>query len=1093
MAQKTVKLYVRKWGYVDSGTPVGVTDLSGLTEIEMNRWYGTGPNWDGSELFFTVDAFPSSLRKNRIYYAKATFAFFKGIQKSSYTMMYSEESFNPATLEYSNKPILKGPNFLNSATIHGSPYEYEDFELVPDTATAENLSKYTSTMLRAPTHVLLQNEPPYSGYQNTSGKVKLHTLTNNSALPYIEVTYDDAVIVNGKVTMTQYPSGSGINPSAAQTFAWDYVHDGTYSCVGETWKQKSAVLYWKKSTESSYHEVEVSGDTKYATIPANTFQTGSTIQWYVKGTDENNNVTQTDVYSFTTLTTTITPDSFPSGTSVDNRTEKRFTWHFASSGGNFGQSSAELYWRVQDAETWNSIQASGSTQSIAVQGYTFPADKTIEWYLRGVDATGTASTSATKTFKTLAYTLTTTSAPSGQNVEPRDVSTFSWRLANTQGAAAQKSAVLYWRVQGGASYNEIPGSEDVQSLSVPGYTFPTSSTIQWYLRVTAEDDTVKETNPATFTTVSPQVTPTIYPSGSNVYSGTDITFKWQLATSVGNYDQKSAVFYWRLSSAEEYRSISISGNTQQVTIPALTFPTNATVYWYITAIDSGDHSSSTSVQNFNTSATKITPQSSPTSGYTNPRNEITFSWYFAASGGSIPQGSASLFWRVQGESAYNEVEASGSTTSVTIPANTFPVASEIEWYISGSDSSGTSSQSSVYSFSTTAAQVHAVVKSPVNSGVDGSKEITFQWTLTTADGFAASRVILQWKLPTEDEQHWHTIIDTTDAITQYTVESGTFQSGEINWRVQAYNVDSIAGPESSASFVCIIAPTITALTASNVPFSVIRWQANDQQGFQLEIDGVNFGPYSGTEKEFAVPDYFRDGVHTIRLRIVGTVDLWSDWEETTVSIENTQGVAISLQENADINVTLEWQAGDTETDFYIYRDGKLIGRTENTRFVDRLSIGTHEYTVINRLSDGNYSRSETVEATTTVEYIYLATADGLTEVNLRYRLKGSEEPKHTYAKESHLNRIAGRDYPTLTRSRFRDHTISCEAVILSREAELYERFERLAAEPVVAKIRDGTCCAAVIESYGETAKKTYYRAYEFTLHEIDWEDFDGSQ
>ena len=272
-----------------------------------------------------------------------------------------------------------------------------------------------------------------------------------------------------------------------------------------------------------------------------------------------------------------------------------------------------------------------------------------------------------------------------------------------------------------------------------------------------------------------------------------------------------------------------------------------------------------------------------------------------------------------------------------------------------------------------------------------------------------------------------------------------------------------------------------------------RIQANDQQGFQLEIDGVTYGPYSGSEKEFAVPDYFRDGVHTIRLRIVGTVDLWSEWEETTVSIENTPGEPISLQENADINVTLEWQAGDTETDFYIYRDGKLIGRTENTRFVDRLSIGTHEYTVINRLSDGNYSRSETLEATTAVEYIYLATADGLTEVNLRYRLKGSEEPKHTYAKDSHLNRIAGRDYPTLTKSRFRDHTISCEAVILSREAELYERFERLAAEPVVAKIRDGTCCTAVMESYGETAKKTYYRAYEFTLHEIDWEDFDDSQ
>jgi len=1093
MAQKTVKLYARKWGYVDSDTPVGVTDLSGLTEIPMHNFYGAAPNWNGSELFFTIDAFPSSLAKKRIYYAKAKFAFRAVGQVTKYMIMCAFDTFDPATLEYSNKPAVGGPNNLMTAEISSSVSSFQDFEFNPDTATAENLSADASMMLGYPSLVLLQIKAPSGSYSRTTGRAKLRTLTNNSSLPYIEITYDDTEIVTGKVVAKTYPSGSAVNPLSAQTFTWDYEKNGTYSCYSTSWTQKSATFYWKKSTESTYHSVAISGNTKSVTIPANTFPSASTIQWYVRGVEENNVATETSVYSFSTITTQITPDSFPSGNSVDNRTAKSFTWHFASSAGNFGQSSARLYWRIEDAETWNSIAASGTTQSLSVPAYTFPANKTIEWYLIGTDATGGTSTSETKTFKTLDYTLAVTTAPSGSGVATNTAISFVWTLNNTQGAVTQKSAKLYWRVQGASTYNEITNSTGTKSISVPANTFPTSSTIQWYLSVTANDNTVKTTSATTFSTVSPTVTPTVYPSGNDVYSGADITFKWKLASSAGDYAQKSAVFYWRLTTSEEYRTISISGNTQQVTIPALTFPTNATVYWYITAVDAGNHSSSTSVQNFKTSTTKITPQNSPTSGYTNPRNAITFSWYFAASGGSIPQGSASLYWRVQGSSNWTQVAASGSTTSVTIPANTFPVASEIQWYISGSDASGTSSQSSVYSFSTTASTAYAVVKSPVNSGVDGSKEITFQWTITTADGYAASRVILQWKLPTEDEQHWHTIIDTNNAITQYTVEGGTFQPGEINWRVQAYNVDSVAGPESTASFVCIIAPSITALTASNVPFSVIRWQANDQQGFQLEIDGVNFGPYSGTEKEFAVPDYFRDGVHTIRLRIVGTVDLWSDWEETTVSIENTPGEPISLQENADINVTLEWQAGDTETDFYIYRDGKLIGRTENTRFVDRLSIGTHEYTVINRLSDGNYSRSETLEATTAVEYIYLATADGLTEVNLRYRLKGSEEPKHTYAKDSHLNRIAGRDYPTLTKSRFRDHTISCEAVILSREAELYERFERLAAEPVVAKIRDGTCCTAVMESYGETAKKTYYRAYEFTLHEIDWEDFDDSQ
>ena len=1088
---RTTNVYANKFAYLKEES-AGAHETPNTT-----NWYSV-KRISGKRRYFALgfSNISSSLRRYKIISSKlrvyanvsaASATYGKYFDIFIYDYMAARD-INSIT--YNSRPDYSAPTYYDS--LYGSD---QYFEGPKEVWIAEN-SNNRGEISPGSTVRLLENGGDLDascGNNITDVSLKA-VLADGTTRPYLQITYDESTIITSKVAYKSGPTSGSVSSGAATTFSWDYVKnsDSDY-CADETWAQKSAIFYWKKSTESGYHSVAVSGNTKSVTIPAKTFPTGSTIQWYVKGTDEDNTTTQTSVYSFSTYATQITPDTYPSGNSVDNRTAKSFTWHFASTGGNYAQQSATLYWRVQGASSWNTIAASGTTQSLSVPAYTFPAGSTIEWYLRGVDATGTASTSTTATFQTLAYTLTMTTAPSGSGVATNTATSFAWTLSNTQGAVTQKSAVLYWRVQGASTYNQITNSTSTKSISVPANTFPTGSTIQWYLSVTANDNTVKSTSATTFSTVSPQVTPTIYPSGNDVYSGADITFKWKLASSSGDYAQKSAVFYWRLTTSEEYRTISISGNTQQVTIPALTFPTNATVYWYLTAVDIGNHSSSTSVQNFKTSTTQITPQSSPTSGYTDPRNAITFSWYFAATGGSIPQGSASLFWRIQGEAEYDEVAASGSTTSVTIPANTFPVASIIEWYIAGSDSSGISSQSSVYSFSTTASTVYAIVKSPVNSGVDGSVPITFQWTLTTADGYPAERVILQWKLPTEDDQHWHTIIDTNNAITQYTVEGGTFQPGEINWRVQAYNVDNVQGIGTSASFICIIAPSITALTASNVPFSLIRWQANDQQGFQLEIDGVTYGPYSCSEKEFAVPDYFRDGVHTIRLRIIGTVDLWSEWKETTVSIENTPGEPISLQENADINVTLEWQAGDTETDFYIYRDGKLIGRTENMRFVDRLSIGTHEYTVINRLSDGNYSRSETLEATTAVEYIYLATADGQTEVNLRYRLKGSEEPKHTYAKESHLNRIAGRDYPTLTKSRFRDHTISCEAVILSREAELYERFERLAAEPVVAKIRDGTCCAAVIESYGETAKKTYYRAYEFTLHEIDWEDFDDGQ
>lgn len=1075
MARTSLRVYAKNFAVIFSETPNTHVNVSVPGPNQLYKDSRGGGRW----MLFQFNNPTSTLGKHRLYDVSGVFG--AGVRASPAWIKALLGSYNASTVAWNTKPETSG--IYNSLICTGTSAERQDVTFVSD-GDAIGKSKFAKEILKYCSCII---EPT-----TQSTQFELYTTLTNSGTPYLEITYDDAVTENGKIVYKSGPIAGTRDPRQAITFGWEYGPAEDYYCA-EDFVQSSAVFYWKTSEEDTYHAVNISGNQQSVTIPAYTFPSGSTIKWYVSGTPTGGTATQTSVYQFNTYASIITPDTYPTGNYVDNRTAKTFSWHFASVPGNFGQRSASLYWRVQNAETWNSIEAIGTTQSLSVPAYTFPAGKTIEWYLSGTDVTGGTSASQTATFQTLDYTLTVTTAPSGSDVATNRAITFGWSLSNTQGAATQTSAVLYWRVQGEATYNTITNSTSSKSITVPANTFPTSSTIQWYLSVTAADNTVKTTSVATFTTVSPQITPTIYPSGSDVYSGADITFKWKLAASSGDYDQQSAVFYWRLSTTEEYRTISVTGNTQQVTVPALTFPTNATVYWYITAVDSGGHSSSTSVQNFKTSTTQITPQSSPTAGYTNPRNAITFSWYFAASGGSIPQSSASLYWRIQGQSNWTQVAASGSTTSVTIAANTFPVASVIEWYIAGSDSSGTSSQSSVYSFSTTAATIYAVVKSPVNSGINGSAPITFQWTLTAADGYAASRVILQWKLPTEDDQHWHTIIDSNTEITQYTVDGGTFQPGEINWRVRAYNVDSVEGVGTSASFVYVIAPTITTLSATNVPFSVISWQAVDQQGYQLEIDGVKYGAYPGTEKQFAVPDYFRDGVHTIRLRVLGTVDLWSDWAETTVSIENDPGNPITAQAESGINVTLEWVSTDTETDFYIYRDGKLIGRTENTKFVDRLSLGTHEYVVINRLADGNYSTSGVLTETTTVGYLYLSTVDGLTDVEINFSLKGSSDPVHKNSREIYMNRLSGHSFPTLTKSRFLDHVIDCSAVFLYTEAEKNEQFQKLIGEEIVAKINDGTCCVAVIESYTRTPKKTYYTAYEFTLHQIEWEDFDDTQ
>ena len=119
-----------------------------------------------------------------------------------------------------------------------------------------------------------------------------------------------------------------------------------------------------------------------------------------------------------------------------------------------------------------------------------------------------------------------------------------------------------------------------------------------------------------------------------------------------------------------------------ITVPKNTFPGNgSTIYWYLEGTDTGGYTSQTSVTSFKTVTSQITAQDSPTSGYRDPRYAITFSWYFATPKSTYDQASAALHWRVSGASSWNDVAASGSTQSVTIAANTFPLASTIEWYL----------------------------------------------------------------------------------------------------------------------------------------------------------------------------------------------------------------------------------------------------------------------------------------------------------------------------------------------------------------------------------------------------------------------------
>lgn len=490
----------------------------------------------------------------------------------------------------------------------------------------------------------------------------------------------------------------------------------------------------------------------------------------------------------------------------------------------------------------------------------------------------------------------------------------------------------------------------------------------------------------------------------------------------------------------------------------------------------------------------------PTGGaYRNPREDITFQWQNTVYGrtywtwaGSVAQTSAVFHWRAVGESEYHEVAISGTGTSVTIPANTFPVASNIQWYVTTVDGGGTTGRiperdGYIYQFSTSATEMDATVLYPMNSIEENNAPITFTWNLSSADGFPATHVDLMWKLP--DDENWQTLMSEDEPVTSYTVDENTFPVGEIEWLVRANNIDGVQGPDSVGTFVSYGAPDAPVVESDHAPFTTIRWQAENQQGYELEIAGKKYGPYFGTEKAFTLPDYLEDGEYPVRVRIIGTYAVWSLWGELTLYIQNTPGQDVSLTAKTWIDSELSWATEEETSDFLIYRNGKQIGHTTSKSFVDRFGNGEVEYYVVNRLPDGNYSKSNILQKTIKNDCAYIAAAEGGEWLEIRYTLSGSSDPQYQDSRTVTYNQLSGKTYQTPTVSEFIDTTVEFSAVFLYTEPKKLEAFKALWGKPIIVKFPDGWSGVCFIDTWQHYNRKGYYTAYEFTLKQIDWEDY----
>ena len=582
----------------------------------------------------------------------------------------------------------------------------------------------------------------------------------------------------------------------------------------------------------------------------------------------------------------------------------------------------------------------------------------------------------------------------------------------------------------------------------------------------------------------------------NVNPTTEKNLTWDLVKDTSSasgycadetWEQVSAEFRYRIQGESTWQTISVTGTTKGVTIPENTFSTGTTYEYQISVTDEDGTTTETAIYTFTVPASQILVTMAPTSGYVNPRNARVFSWLYQTSVGPYPAGNTSLFWRVTGNNSWTEAQAGYGENSLTIPANTFPVASTIEWYLSGTDSTGHASQTAVYSFNTSAGRVTATPVSPISTVESNNEEIALTWTYSSADGFAPSRFILYWKLITES--NWTVLVDSATDANSYMAPANTFTAGEIQWYVLPYNIDGVAGSGDSASFIAYGAPEAPVVSAEAVPYTTVSWQATGQEAYEVQVDGTTYGPYFGTEKLFTLPERLEDGQHTIRVRILGNYGLWSQYGTAIITVANQPGAEIVLTGTAGTDAMLSWTTEASETDFLIHRDDVQIGHTAQTVFTDRLAVGEHRYYIVNRLQSGNYSKSNELTLESVADGTFIAEKDGGEWLEIKYSKKDTRDPEYEVSADGSFYHLAGDEWPSGSLSGYKESKVIFSALFFREQETERQQFESMLGKAVILKFRDGTVFPTVLDNWKKEKKKLIWTAYSFTLRRIEWEDY----
>lgn len=485
-----------------------------------------------------------------------------------------------------------------------------------------------------------------------------------------------------------------------------------------------------------------------------------------------------------------------------------------------------------------------------------------------------------------------------------------------------------------------------------------------------------------------------------------------------------------------------------------------------------------------------TVSGSPNGGYLPKQAENSFTWAtvlpeYTLKGWEIT--GQAFEWKNVDNENWTHIDVADS--SYTIPANTI-TGSSIVWRAVVTVTDGTRTEtvySPEYTISTAEPLGTAIPSLPINSIVDGSRPIRLMWNYSNPSGRLQNGADIQWGPPNSTYQDLASVSGNTRI---YTVPADFFPAGTIYWRVRSYNQDGVAGSWSNGvTFTNIAASPAPVLTSNSAPYTTFNWQSEGQEAWQLTVNGVDYGVRYGYDRSFTLPEPLADGQYTASMVIQNQYGLWSQPGTLIFDVQNAPAGTVTITGTFGVDAELRWavSAGDPQPEgFQVFRDGVQIGYTKGTQFTDRMSMGEHSWHVVAMLPNGNYTRSNTVTGTVSIEEPVIGALTGSGEwIKLALSDRSATVQEFSSERTVTYRHFAGAEYPVLEMAPFRDKTGRYD--VSFADSAQAAAFESLFGQVVILKSRRGNVIVGPLATLSKR-ETDFYTAFTFTIQQIHWEE-----